>query len=187
MRRSVRYCNIPLSEDKQKEPLKLRPCPNPECRRVGCLIGHGHLCGYGEGNKRVIRGDRVYCSDRRRGPKGCGKTFSILPGALLSRRQVNAPQLFEFFEGMLRGLSRRAAWRALGVIYSIRHAYRLWRAFLDHQLRIRELLCRLLAPPPVGALCAPALQLVQHLQAAFASVPCPISAFQAWFQEGFLG
>jgi len=81
MRRSVRYCNIPLEQDKQKEPLKLRPCPNPQCRRVGCLIGHGHLCGWGEGNQRVIRGERVLCSQRRRGPKGCGKTFSILKTA----------------------------------------------------------------------------------------------------------
>ena len=187
MRRSARYCNIPLSQDKQKAPLKLRSCPNPECRRVGCLIGHGHLRGYGEGNERVIRGDRVLCSARRRCPKGCGKTFSILPCDLLRRRQVNAPRLFEFFEGMLRGLSRRAAWKALGIVFSIRHAYRLWQTFLAHQLRIRELLCRLLVPPPAGVAVAPALQLIQHLQAAFAGAPCPISAFQAWFQEGFLG
>ena len=142
MRRSVRYCNIPLEQDKQKEPLKLRPCPNPQCRRVGCLIGHGHLCGWGEGNQRVIRGERVLCSQRRRGPKGCGKTFSILREAVLYRRQLSAPQLFAFFNGMLRGLSRYAAWKGLGLIFSIRHGYRLWQAFVDHQLRIRELLCR---------------------------------------------
>ena len=186
MRRSVGYCSIPLAQDKQKAPLKLRPCPNPECRRVGCLIGHGHLRGYGEGGEREIRGDRVLCSDRRRGPKGCGKTFSILPEALLRRRQVRAPQLYEFFEGMLRGLSRYAAWKALRIMFSIRHAYRLWRAFLDHQLRIRQLLCRL-APPPRCAVADPALQVVEHLQRAFAGAPCPIAAYQAWFQEGFLG
>lgn len=186
MRRSARYCNIPLSEDKQKAPLKLRPCPNPACRRVGCLIGHGHLRGYGEGSQWVIRGVRVLCSARRRGLKGCGKTFSIVASTILCRRQVRAPQLFEFLKGVLRGLSRRAAWGALGLIFSLRHAYRLWQAFLDHQLRIRERLCRLLAPPACAAV-DPARQTLEHLQAAFAGAPCPVAAFQLHFQEGFLG
>jgi hypothetical protein len=186
MRRSVRYCNIPLSEDKQKAPLKLQPCPNPACRRIGCLIGHGYLRGYGEDSERVIRGARVLCSVRRRGPKGCGKTFSMVESTTLCRRQVRAPQLFEFFKGVLRGLSRRAAWQALGLIFSIRHAYRLWQTFLDHQLWIRERLCRLLAPPACAA-GDPARQTIKHLQAAFAGASCPVSAFQSHFQEGFLG
>lgn len=186
MRRLVMYCSTPLELDKLKEPLKQTPCLNPECRRVGCLIGHGRLLGYGSDNERVPRGQRVLCSNRRRGEQGCGKTFSILPGDVLCRRQVTAPQLFEFFNGILRGLSRHAAWRTLGLIFSIRHAYRLWQAFLDQQLRLRERLCRLLAPPP-STVALPELQLLEHLQAAFAAAACPIAAFQLHFQEGFLG
>jgi hypothetical protein len=186
MRRLVMYCNSPLELDKLKEPLKQTPCLNPECRRVGCLIGHGRLLGYGTDSERVPRGQRVLCSDRRRGQQGCGKTFSILPGDVLRRRQVTAPQLFEFFTGMLRGLSRYAAWKALGLIFSIRHAYRLWQAFVDQQLRLRALLCRLLAPPKSTA-ALPELQLLEHLQATFAAAACPIAAFQLHFQEGFLG
>ena len=187
MRRSVLYCSRPQEQDKWKAPLALQPCPNPQCRRVGCLIRNGPLRGYGEGSQRIIRGQRVVCSARRsHGAVGCGKTFSILRADVLYRRQVNAPQLFDFFAGMLRGLSRRAAWSALGLIFSIRHAYRLWQAFLDHQLRTRQLLSRLL-PPPASAVADPALQVVQHLQAAFTGVPCPVAAYQLHFQEGFLG
>jgi hypothetical protein len=186
MRRSVLYCSHPQEQDKWKAPLALQPCPNPGCRRVGCLIRNGPLRGYGVGGQRVIRGQRVVCSARRRrGGVGCGKTFSILGGEALYRRQVSAPQLFAFFSGMLRGLSRRAAWRALGLIFSIRHAYRLWQAFLDHQLRVRELLSRL-GPPPASAVAEPALQVIEHLQSAFAAAPCPLVAFQLHFQEGFL-
>ena len=75
---------------------------------------------------------------------------------------------------------------ALGLIFSIRHAYRLWRAFLECQLRLRALLSRLLAPP-ASDLADPALQVIQHLQAAFAGAPCPVTAFQLHFNEGFLG
>ena len=99
---------------------------------------------------------------------------------------MTAPQLFEFFTGMLRGLSRYAAWKALGLVFSIRHAYRLWQAFVDQQLRLRALLCRLLAPPKSAAALTE-LQLLEHLQAAFAVAACPIAAFQLHFQEGFLG
>ena len=187
MRRLTQYCNAPPEQDKHKEPLALQPCPNPDCRRVGCLIRNGLLRGYGEGGQRVIRGQRVVCSARRRrGEVGCGKSFSILRADVLYRRQVSAPQLFAFFSGMLRGLSRRAAWQALGLIFSLRHAYRLWRAFLDHQLRIRELLCRLV-PPPSNGVAEPARQLIEHLRSAFADAPCPIAAYQTRFQEGFLG
>jgi len=186
MRRFVKYCNSPLELDKLKAPLKQTACLNPECRRVGCLIGHGRLRGYDAGGERVIRGQRVLCGNRRRGQEGCGKTFSILPCDVLRRRQVAAPQLCGFFTGMLRGLSRHAAWRALGLVFSLRHAYRLWQAFLDQQLRLRERLCRLLAPPKSAA-ALPELQLLEHLQAAFAAAACPIATFQLHFQEGFLG
>jgi hypothetical protein len=104
----------------------------------------------------------------------------------LYRRQVNAPQMYDFFSGMLRGLSRRGAWAALGLLFSIRHAYRLWRAFLNRQLRLRVLLSRLGAPPS-SELADPALQVIQHLQSAFAGEPCPVAAFQLHFDEGFLG
>ena len=187
MRRSVLYCSHLQEQDKWKVPLALQACPNPQCRRVGGLIRNGPLRGYGEGSQRILRGQRVVCSARRsHGEAGCGKSFSLLSGDVLYRRQVRAPQLFDFFSGMLRGLSRRAAWAALGPIFSIRHAYRLWQAFLDHQLRIRQLLSRL-GPPPASELAAPALQVIQHLQAAFAAAPCPVAAFQLHFDEGFLG
>lgn len=186
MRGSLHYYSPSPSEDRQNDPLKLMPCPNPQCQRVGCLIGHGHLRGYGESNERVIRGDRVLCSNRRRSPKGCGKTFSIVSCELLRHRQVSATQLNGFLEGMLRGLSRRAAWMTLGTIFSLRHAYRLWQAFLNHRLRISELLCHL-APPQICVVADPASQLIQHLQTVFAGTPCPIAAYQAWFQEGLLG
>jgi hypothetical protein len=187
MRRSVLYCSHPQEQDKYKVPLALQDCPNPQCRLVGCLIRNGPLQGYGEGSEQIIRGQRVVCSARRsHGKSGCGKSFSILSGAVLYRRQVSAPQLDAFFSGMLRGLSRRAAWAALGLIFSIRHAYRLWQAFVKQQLRLRALLSRILAPP-ASELADPARQVIEHLRAAFAGAPCPVAAFQLYFNEGFLG
>lgn len=187
MRRFVLYCSHPQPQDKDKVPLTLLRCPNPDCHREGCLIRNGVLRGYGEGSPRIIRGQRVLCSARRRrGPAGCGKSFAILSGDVLYRRQVRAPQLDDFFSGMLRGLSRRAAWAALGLIFSIRHAYRLWHAFVQRQLRLRALLSRL-APPPTSQLSDPARHLIEHLRATFADAPSAVAAFHVRFNEGFLG
>lgn len=187
MRRFAQYCNAPPEQDKHKVPLALHACPNPDCRRVGCLIRHGSLRGYGQGSQRLVRGQRVVCSARRRrGAVGCGKTFSILDADVLYRRQVRAPQLDAFFSGMLGGLSRRAAWAALGLLFSIRHGYRLWQAFVRRQLRLRALLSRLSAPPS-SQQAAPALQVFEHLRAAFAGAPSAVAAFQLHFDEGLLG
>ena len=52
--------------------LQLKQWRCPHCGREGALIGHGWLRGYAEhGGEGVIRGRRVFCSNRfRRG--GCG-------------------------------------------------------------------------------------------------------------------
>ena len=51
--------------------------------------------------------------------------------------------------------------------------------------RVRTQLCRVQAPP-VSPQSAPLLQTVAHLQAVFASDPCPTAAFQLRFQRPLL-
>ncbi len=136
--------------------------------------------------KRRSGGIDFYCSNRgRRG--GCGHTYSVLLAKVLPRRQLYAPRLWLFISYLLRGLSRREAWRAAGVPFSLRHAYRVWRRILERRHEIAEALCRLRAPPPSEQR-EPILQLFEHLTGAFApNDEDPITAFQLHFQRPFLG
>ena len=85
--------------------LKLTCCPH--CRRTAALIGHGLLRGYSEqDSKEVVRGRRVFCSNRGRRP-GCGRTFSVLLSTVLYGFVVRTFTLFRFANSVLKGLTRR--------------------------------------------------------------------------------
>jgi hypothetical protein len=95
---------------------KLAQCPH--CRQTGALIGHGLLRGYAErSSERVVRGRRIFCSNRGLRP-GCGRTFSVLLTMVLSGFLVRTLTLFCFVTAVLGGLTRRAAWlrEAQGVL-----------------------------------------------------------------------
>jgi hypothetical protein len=145
--------------------LKLAQCPH--CRRTGALIGHGLLRGYAEQTSEVVvRGRRVFCSNRGRQP-GCGRTFSVLLTTVLSGFVVRTLTLFRFASAVLSGLTRRSAWlgAAVGAL-SLSSGYRLWRRLGGAQSWLRARLCSVTAPPlcdarePLGQLFAHATAVV---------------------------
>lgn len=184
MRRAVSFLESAVAFDEYRLTLKSVPCPH--CRGVGNLIRHGFLRGYAEdGAERVVRGWRIYCSKRNR-RKGCGHTHSVLKADLLPRRSVRAARLWQFLAGMLAALILKAAWEKTAAPFTLECGYRLWRAFVKRQSRIRTALCQLQAPPQ-SSLKNPLLHGIQHLRAAFVHAACPVRDFQLHFQRPFLG
>src|SRR5690606_18555411 len=136
------------------------------CRQSGTLIGHGFLRGYAErGSGLVVRGRRIFCSNRGKRP-GCGRTFSVKLGCVLSGFVVRTLTLWCFVQAVLGGLTLRAAWlvEAAGAL-SLSSGYRLWRRLSAAQSALRVRLCRE-APAPASTAREPLAQLVQHLAVA---------------------
>lgn len=161
---------------------KLEACPHCGC--VGALNAHGWLRGYSElGSERVVRGRRVFCSNRHRRP-GCGRTFSVLLCGVLGGFVVGAETLSRFATAVLSGASRKAAWERLGKL-SVHSGYRLWHRLARAQPHIRTALLGV-CPPPACDDREPLAQLMAHLNQALPSAECVLSAFQLRLQRPLL-
>jgi hypothetical protein len=135
-------------------------------------------------NKRQ-RGQRVFCSNRgQRG--GCGRTFSLVPAAVLPRHTITASLLWQWLSALLTGASVKAAVEKLRLPFALETLYRLRRQ-LQHKLdQVRARLCQK-QPPPASTHTDPLGQTIEHLQQAFAGNGCPLEEFQLHFQCPFLG
>lgn len=183
MRRALFFVSSAVAFDEYRLYLKSVPCPR--CRGVGHLNRHGHLHGYGEeGSERVVRGWRIFCSNRGR-RRGCGRTHSVLLATLLPRRSVRAAQFWKFLQSCVSGSSLKAAWETVTSTFSLECGYRLWKVFVKTQPRLRSLLYRIVKPgdsPFKNSL----FQTIEHLHSAFSEAECPLRAFQLHFQQGFV-
>jgi hypothetical protein len=163
--------------------IKLWACPH--CRETGTLIGHGFLRGYAErGSGLVVRGRRIFCSNRGRRP-GCGRTFSVKLQTVVSGFVVSTVTLWCFVQAVLGGLTLRAAWlvEAAGTL-SLSSGYRLWRRLGAAQSALRARLCREAPAPPSNAR-DPLAQLCTHLQLVIGGgVADFFSAYQSRFGRG---
>ena len=165
--------------------LKQLPCPH--CKLAGALILHGYLNGYDEGplNKKVVRGRRIFCSNRRKHFKGCGLTFCVLLAGILKNFSITAKSLWCFLEHILPSSSKIEAFRYLKFPMSASSCYRLWKRFSTSQSRIRTFLVRLSTPPELPITSCPTTQTIAHLESAFGNrttLTSPVAAFQAYFQ-----
>jgi hypothetical protein len=167
--------------DEQGRKAKLQICPH--CRRSGTLNGHGFLRGYGEdGTPQVLRGRRLFCSNRRRRP-GCGRTFAVLHATVIARFMVTTATLLAFVDAVLAGAPRAAAWPRVTTAFCLRTGYRLWRRLAQGQAPLRASLSLRCAPPdctsrhPLGALRA-------HLASALPDSPDVFAGFQRALQRG---
>lgn len=163
--------------------LKLEHCPH--CLKVGHLNNHGFLRGYSEvGSEEVVRGYRVFCSNRNC-RSGCGRTYSILLSDLLFGFVVRAWTLWLFVQNVSAGASRKAAWEKAAPGFSVESGYRLWRSMSRSLSRLRELLCRKCIPPDSNAT-LPLVQLLEHMRCAFPFASSPFASFQSYFQTALL-
>jgi hypothetical protein len=160
--------------------IKLLLCPH--CRRVGFLILHGYLYGYGE-TDLIQRGRRIFCSNRNN-KSGCGRTVSCLQSGCIRNFMMFAGCLSVFLEEIRQDYCPAEAARKSGLKISKATIYRLYKRFKLNQSRIRSYLLRLKAPPPSVNTNDPVIQTITHLTSAFS--PCIVSGFQHHFQTSFL-
>lgn len=162
--------------------IKLWACPH--CRQTGALIGHGFLCGYRErGAGRVVRGRRLFCSDRHLRP-GCGRTFSVSLMTVMFGFVVRTLTLLGFVRAVLGGLTRRAAWLVeTGGALALSSGYRLWRRLCDAQSALRSRLSAE-APAPACPEREPLAQLLAHFTAVLGDHEADLfAAFQVHSQR----
>jgi hypothetical protein len=166
--------------------LKLTPCPF--CKICGALILHGRLYGYAENDdcRKICRGRRILCNNRKQRHPGCGHSFSVLAAATLRRFRLSALNFWVFLKSTLRLDNKAQALRDLKVDLSVSSAYRLWKRFTERQSHLRSALANLCAPPSLPYSRQPAEQTLAHLEAAFPHAACPIVAFQQQLQRAFL-
>lgn len=175
-------------EDFRQFYLNLKQLPCPHCKLTGALILHGYLCGYDEKafNKRVIRGKRIFCNNRKKHGTGCGRTFSVLAVSMLKKFCISANSFWSFLKNVIKLANKIEALRTLKLPLSNSSAYRLWKRFSHAQSRIRSYLTRHCPKPKLPITSCPATETIVHLESVFNDSSCAISAFQERFQVSFL-
>jgi len=166
---------------------KLKQTACPHCKTMQYLILHGYLYGYSDvdSHKRVIRGHRIFCSNRNR-RQGCGGTFSVLASHILKHCTMTADSFWLFLKNISLEWSKLRSFRSLNLPFSNSTIYRLWKRFDHSQSRIRSVLSRMSSPPKLTRAQKPFLQTIHHLMFHFGGQHCPIAAFQQHYQTAFL-
>jgi len=165
--------------------IKLIHCPH--CQRTGYLILHGYLSGYDDkgSNKKIIRGRRIFCSNRNQ-RHGCGHTFSILASHILKNCTITTKNLWDFLNNILKGMSKFIAFSILNLPFSISTIYRLYQRIELRQHTLRTLLLKI-SPPPINVQSSnPLIKTILHLKAVFTRTSNPLADFQAQFQAYLL-
>lgn len=154
---------------------------------MGALNRHSRAFGNDalSASGRVLRGQRVYCSNRgKRG--GCGRTFLISLAQVLPRYTMPAQLLWQWLLCLLEGASLKAAAESLRLPFVLETFYRAHRKLRRQLDRLRTRLCRQ-QEPPMSARSNPLHQSLEHLQALFNGSSCPPADFQLRFQQPFFG
>lgn len=165
--------------------LKLTACPH--CKRTGTLILHGYLSGYDLGaySQRVLKGRRIFCSNRHR-KQGCGKTFSVFKADRLKRFAIQTSGLWLFLKNIARGINLSQAFRTLGIALKTTSIYRLYNRIFLAQHKIRTLLLKRFPMPQNIKHKNPLIKTITHLELAFQGSADALAAFQSTFQSSLL-
>jgi len=158
------------------------------CKQAGTLILHGFIYGYSENgdNKKVVRGRRIFCNNRKKSKKGCGCTFSVLAVNIIKNFRITAKSLWCFLSNLVKLPSKIEAFRKLEFPLHDSSAYRLWKKFTNSQTKIRPRLLKLLPAPILPKVSCPTIQTIEHLKSVFNNSSCPIVDFQNKFQVSFI-
>jgi hypothetical protein len=157
------------------------------CRRMGTLNRHDRIQGNDPDsvNKQILRGRRVWCSNRgRRG--GCGLTMRILFARLLPRHSANAKMLSTLLKGLCGGGSVKRIWEESRLPMQLQSCYHLLKRLRDRLDTVRAaLLTR--CKPPGSRHSDPLRQTAEHLRCAFPGRQNLVEAFQHTFQTSIMG
>lgn len=134
---------------------------------------------------QIVRGQRVFCSDRgQRG--GCGKTFPLFLSGVLPRHTFNTTLLWALLLKLLGGATIKSAAEILALPFSLEAVYGLVRRCRHRLDVVRSLLGR---EHRVWASqqSDPFFQTLEHLQQIFPQATDALAAYQWRFQRVFLG
>lgn len=167
--------------------LRLKQYPCPHCRVTGTLILHGYLRGYDlkKIDTQIIRGRRIFCSNRNR-RRGCGRTWSVMLATMLKGFIVQTSHLWGFLKNIVKGMNVFQAFNTLDIRLSPTSTYRLYKRLYENQPHIRSRLARRLAPPRDVRHANPLAKTILHMGSAFKRTSDPPAAFQYVFQRSFL-
>lgn len=162
--------------------LKLTTCPN--CKRIGTLILNGLIRSYSESSPlRIICGHYVLCNHRRKGRRGCGKSFSVYLAKTLKHLNICTKSLWKFLQNIADGKGTITAFRnVLSSSFCDRTIHRFRARFHNIQSKIRTRLLSICSAPE----CLTSnhlLQTITHLKVAFTGTDDPIAEFQMRFNE----
>lgn len=158
--------------------LKFYLCPF--CKKRGFLILHGFVRGYTITGYRVIKGHRIYCSNRNN-RKGCGHTWSIylrqyIPGFSIDVETLST--ILSSSNNLFKG------WKENETGLSISSFYRIIDKFNRHILNIRTYLTNRYKPPLIDEY--PITTTIKHLQSLNKNLDKALSLFQFTFQVSIL-
>ena len=161
--------------------LKSFPCPGCDC--PGNLIWNGLRYGGPEksNSNPVIRGFRVFCSNRYNN-KGCGRCYTVYLSCFIPGLIVRAQTLWLFLKTVLQNISLHLIPTKKNLPFSPTTSFRLWKRFKQNLSPIRSHLIKIISPP-VSKDSRPEMQTISHFHTAFPNSVCPIVDFQSHFQE----
>ena len=161
--------------------------PCPFCHLYGTLILHGYLKSKPDDFELnyIIRGHRIFCSDRDK-KNGCGRTYSLKLSVFIGKLSIKAYGIWQFLVNLLKGNRPYTAFKKTGLPYSNSSIYRLYQRFIHQQSYIRSLLTQIMGPDLKQNTSSSILQTITHLKNSFIHHLCPVSAFQNHFQVSFL-
>lgn len=134
---------------------------------------------------QIVRGQRVFCSDRGQ-RAGCGKTFPLFLAGVLPRHTFTAGLLWTLLLKLLAGATIKAAAEILTLPFSLEAVYGIVRRCRHRLDAARSFLSRE-HPAPVSGQTDPFLQTLEHLRKTFGEEACALAAYQRHFQRPFLG
>lgn len=134
-----KFCKTSSQFNKIHKNLKQIRCPH--CKISNNLILHGYLYGYSDVNvnRRVVRGRRIFCSNRNN-RDGCGKTISVVFAHLIKKFIITTKNLWNYLNNIYNGKNKFQAFRVLRISYSTSTIYRLYKRFYLRQLIILKTL-----------------------------------------------
>jgi hypothetical protein len=162
--------------------LKLTLCPH--CKKYGMLILHGYIYGLDEKRQCVIKGKRVYCSNRNR-RSGCGQTIAYRFCNFIRQSFLSSQTAWKFLSNILSGSSIESSYNSLDTSYtvSLSALYLLWKKFRNKISETRSMLANKIQITDSSKDC-PFRETIYHLnKLEHTQYKNPIEAFQIMFQS----
>lgn len=165
--------------------LKLERCPH--CGKTGMLIRHGFLRGYNEYRERMIKAQRIFCSNRNN-RSGCGKTFSCYRVHRFPHIMMTTNAAWTFLSHILSGNSIESAYHELdtAIVLTLSSFFRFWSKFLLAMPRIRTHLAHTYRLSAVSEL-SPPRETIRHITLHLSDKDAnPVTRYQHIFQHSFI-